>query len=148
MIITRILARASAAAALAIALPAALAAGKAPPVVEGTRTDAKEIAAILASIPATAEPDKTLADRLLRLNLDVRSVNVGRFTADDVKQDPVNLRKGDVDYLFSMTQPGDRITKECAIVQTFTFTRRGHLWLPTNKTANYLANGPKHCKAP
>lgn len=148
MIITRPLARAAAAFALAAIAFAAFAAGKAPPVVEGTRTDAKEIAAILASIATTVPQDKTLADRLLRLNIDVRSVSVSRFTPDDVKESGGDLRRGDVNYRFTAADLPATDTKECAIWSTFTFVRRQHLWLPTSKTANYLANGAQHCKAP
>ena len=129
-------------------LPVTHAAGKAPPVIEGTRSDAKEIAAILASIATTVPQDKTLADRLLRLNIDVRTVTVSPFTAEDVKQRGGDLRRGDVNYQFSTSEPTPAALKECAIWSTFTFVRRQHLWLPTSKTANYLANGPQHCKAP
>ncbi|RYF47977.1 MAG: hypothetical protein EOO27_36375 [Comamonadaceae bacterium] len=78
----------------------------------------------------------------------MKSINVGRFTEDDVKLSGGEQRRGDVDYRFSTTQPSERVTKECAIWSSFSFTRRGHLWLPTSKTANYLANGPLNCRAP
>ncbi|UYL85432.1 hypothetical protein gp30c [Acidovorax phage Alfacinha1] len=124
------------------------AADKQPAVIEGTRTAPKEIAAILSSIPATTPDDKTLADRLLRLNLDVQSVSVGRFTSDDIQQSGGVLRRGDVNYLFRTSEPSDRVKAECAVWNTFAFHRRGHLWLPKTKTANYLMNGPGHCKVP
>ncbi len=127
---------------LAVLCGAAHAAGKAPAIIEGTRSDPKEIAAILESIPATTPEDSTLADRLLRLNLDVKFVMVSRFTAEDVQQSGGILRRGDVNYLFTTTEPNDRVKAQCPIWSTFAFTRRGHIWLPKTKSANFLANVP------
>ncbi len=124
------------------------AAGKAPAVVEGTRSDAKEIAAILESIPTTTPEDSTLAERLLRLNMDVKFAMVSRFSTDDVQQSGGTLRRGDVSYLFTTTEPNERVKAQCPIWTTFRVTRRGKLWLPATKSANYLMNGPGHCKVP
>lgn len=127
----------------------AFAADKAPAVVEGTRTSPNEIAAILAAIPvAKSLPDKHLGDRLLRLNIDVKMVNVGVFTADDVQSSRGLLRSGDVDYMFTTSTPSEHVLKDCSIGSSFTLTRRGHLWIPSSRTANFLLNGPPGCRLP
>ncbi len=128
--------------------PVAHAAGRATPVAEGTRSDAKEIAALLQTIPTTLQQDTTLADRLSRLSMDVRFFQVSRYSADEVKDSDGRLRRGDVLYRFTTTDPTPQAVKECALWSTFSLVRRANIWMPTTKTANYLLNGASHCKLP
>ena len=117
---------------------------------DGTYTDAKTIDKVLASIPFT---DKSmtyanLGDRLPNLGLRVESINVGKFTADDIRAEPVRLHRGDIDYAFTTTEPNNVVKALCPIWSSFHLVRRGKKWIPQDRTSNFLVNGYGHCVAP
>lgn len=117
---------------------------------DGTYTDAPTIDSVVRSIPMVDKSMgyKSLADRLPNLGLKVQGMNVGKFTSDDIRADPKNLRRGDVDYRFWTNAPNAVVHEICPIASTFSFIKRGQQWLPQDRTSNFLINGFGTCAPP
>lgn len=117
---------------------------------DGTYTDTKVIDKVLASIPFT---DKSmtyanLGERLPNLGLRVESINVGKFTVDDIRAESGRLRRGDIDYVFRTNEPNSAVKAICQIGSSFNLIRRGKQWIAQDRTANFLVNGMAHCAVP
>lgn len=95
---------------------------------------------LMASIPVNSQamPFKTLLERLDSLGITARHVMYGTVTADEVQIDPDRIKRGDVLYTISTTQPSESAKKDCAFLSSFTLTKRGDRWLIKDRTGNFL----------
>lgn len=103
---------------------------------------------LMASIPVNSQamPYKTLLERLDSLGTTTRHVMYGTVTADEVQIDPDRIKRGDVLYTISMTQPSESAKKDCAFLSSFTLTKRGDRWLVKDRTGNFLLQN--QCQRP
>lgn len=103
-------------------------------------TDQATMDKLLASIPVNslAMPYKNLLERFDNLGITAKHVMYGIVTADEVQINPDKIKRGDVLYRFSTSEPSEQAKKDCAFMSSFTLTKRGDRWLAGSKTANYL----------
>lgn len=130
-----------------LAVAAALAHGAE---LNGIYTDEKTINQVLQSIPMIDKSMsyQTLADRLPNLRLKVISIDVGPYTAEEAKIDPEHIKRGDIDYQFTITEPNEVVRSICPLNTRFSLTKRGSKWLPQDRTSNFLLNGYNTCRPP
>jgi hypothetical protein len=110
--------------------------------------DGANIQQLLSSVSTTsAETGRmTLAERLASQGIQVKAVSYGGVTDYDIKESNGLVMKGDVDYIFATTEPGEPIKSRCPVLATFHLTKRGKSWLPDDRAANYYMFNV--CKAP
>lgn len=111
-------------------------------------SDQAVIDKLLASIPVNqlVIPHKTLVERLDSFGVTVNRVSYGTVTADEVKIDPDNIKRGDVLYQFFTSEPSQRAREKCDFRTSFTLTKRNGRWLVQDRTGNYLLQD--QCKLP
>lgn len=103
-------------------------------------TDQAAMDKLLATIPVNslAMPYKNLLERFDNLGITAKHVMYGTVTADEVQINPDKIKRGDVLYRFSTSEPSERAKKDCAFMSSFTLTKRGDRWLVESRTANYM----------
>jgi len=95
-----------------------------------------KISEYLHAIPA-GESD--LATRLADIGVTVNAVIVHRLTHEDVAEDPTRLAPGDTEI--SILTSGDADVPGCQLLGQPTFIRRGHRYLPRDRTGVWLVTG-------
>lgn len=111
-------------------------------------TDPVEIQKILVQIPYNDKemPYKNISERLPKLGLTVSLVTIGKLAEDEYRNSNGLYKKGDVLYQFVTNDPNTVVTSICPIFNSFDVIKRGKLWIPTSRTANFLMN--YKCVAP
>jgi hypothetical protein len=115
----------------------------------GVTSDSRQIEMLLAGVPlkGTDMPYANLGERLTKLGIRVTRIDAGLVSSDDVKLDP-GLRLGDVDYRIYATEPTSIVNQLCPLTNAFNVVRRGKIWIPRDRTSNFLMNGYGHCRPP
>lgn len=95
-------------------------------------------------------PYKNIADRLPKLGLQVKAIEVAKLEKEDYVNTGGAYKKGDIAYAFHTNQPNELVRKLCPISDSFSFIKRGKTWLPDDRTAafisTYLCQAPDRAK--
>ena len=115
---------------------------------KGFVVDTPTIDKILKSIPNNdkSTPYKNLGERLPKLGLTVKYIQIGKLQNDEIKSSKGIYNHGDVMYDFTTNEPNGVVESICPISTMFSFIKRGNAWLPNDRTANFLLS--YKCEAP
>lgn len=107
-----------------------------------------KIQGVLKSIPLTIKdmPYKNLAERLPNLGLSVSQITLGKLAKDEITLSRGLYKNGDVLYTFVTNEPNNAVKTICPIWNSFSLIKRGHIWLPEDRTSNFLIK--YKCNAP
>lgn len=111
--------------------------------------DPNKINTILKGIPFNDKdmPYKHIGERFPKLGMKVERVVYGKVTMEEVCSSGGAIKKGDVMYQFSTSEPHEGITRQyCQISSRYVLLKRGKKWLAYDRTGNFLMNNK--CAAP
>ncbi|MEX3917856.1 hypothetical protein AB4Y43_16690 [Paraburkholderia sp. BR10872] len=80
-----------------------------------------------------------LGSRLAAANMSVESIVIHKLTKDDVAEDPMHVAIGDVEY--QIATKGEPQAGGCKILGSPTIIKRGHRYLPEDRTGMWLLTG-------
>lgn len=90
---------------------------------------------------------KNIGERLPNLHMKVKLIVYGVVTADEVCSSGGALKKGDMMYQFSTSDPNEAVTRHyCQISSRYVLIKRANKWLAQDRTGNFLMNN--RCEAP
>jgi len=104
-------------------------------------SDSVGISKIVHSIPAY---EGDLGSRLAASNMSVESIVIHKLTKEDVAEDPMHVAMGDVQY--QIVTKGEPDAGGCKILGSPTIIKRGHRYLPQDRTGMWLLTGK--CSVP
>lgn len=98
--------------------------------------DPVQISSFLHAIPAK---ESDLAARLSSIGVTVDSIMIHKLTRGDVAEDPLHLARGDTQI--SILTRGVPDIPECQMLGDPTFIKRGHKYIPQDRTGVWLFTG-------